>query len=208
MPGYGRPLPPRTRPLRPAPPGARADALLLSVTPTPDDTNGNGYPDLIFATVHLFDRRYPPSIAEDGAIVFRLYAAGTVGTPGAGPIRTWRYEGGSLRAVRQNAPIGVCHMFRPSLLEGGGTDVLPIASADLVCCFEPADGRPVLYAGETGTIQVGRRVIVPQARWRELSEPQPQAPEPASAPPPPPDAEPAAHPAEDEQPAVQPGGRR
>ena len=73
---YYRPLPPKPRPLKPAPPDARADALVLNVSAAPMDTDGNGYPDLVHATVHLFDRRYPPAIYEEGAFTFAMFSPG------------------------------------------------------------------------------------------------------------------------------------
>ncbi len=54
---YTRPLPPKPRPLQAAPPDARANALVVNVSAAPRDTNGNGYPDLIHATAHLFDAK-------------------------------------------------------------------------------------------------------------------------------------------------------
>jgi hypothetical protein len=86
---HSRPLPPKPRSLQPAPPGARADALVLNVSAAPLDTNGNGYPDLIHATAHLFDTRYPPAIKENGTFVFLLYASGQVGNPDVDPMRGW-----------------------------------------------------------------------------------------------------------------------
>jgi hypothetical protein len=163
---YTRPLPPKLRPLKPAPPDARANALVLTVSAAPLDTNGNGYPDLIHATAHLFDTRYPPGIKEDGAFVFNLFAAGQVGHPDVDPIQEWRIEGEALEQAHMRSPFGECYRFRLSLLDGG-TDRLPIGMVDIQCWFEPADGREPTYAGEVTSIRIGRRVLVPQLRWEE-----------------------------------------
>ncbi len=172
-------LPPANPPrLRPPPGDARATAVVLNVDPSPVDTNGNGYADQLFATAHVFDRRYPLPIREDGAFVFELYPVGTAGRDGATPIHSWRIEGPALVVCQARSGVGACYQFRPSLLDGG-TDRLLIADADLVCRFEPADGRAPVYAGEVATLQVGRRVLIPQPRWREITEPVP-APAPAA----------------------------
>ncbi|MHC4093330.1 MAG: hypothetical protein ACYSVY_24180 [Planctomycetota bacterium] len=166
--GSHRPLPPKPRPIQPAPPDARTDALVLNVSAAPRDTNGNGYPDLIHATAHLFDRRYAPAIREDGAFVFLLFAPGDAARPDAEPIRSWRYEGEALKKASWQSAFGDCYVFRLNLLDAG-TDVLDISMADVLCLFEPADGRPPTYAGQVATIQIGRRVLVPQLRWKESS---------------------------------------
>ena len=166
---YNRPLPPKPRPLRPAPPDAQANALVLNVSAAPLDTNGNGYPDLIHATAHLFDTRYPPAIKEDGAFMFLLYASGQVGRPDVDPIHEWRIGGESLEQARTRSAFGECYRFRLSLLDGG-TDRLPIGMADIQCWFEPADGREATYAGGVTSIRIGRRVLVPQPRWEESAD--------------------------------------
>ena len=86
---YYRPLPPKPRPMKPAPPDARADAMVLNVSVAALDTNGNGFPDLIHATTHLFDRRYPPAIYEDGGFTFAMFAPGDVSRAGGEPIQEW-----------------------------------------------------------------------------------------------------------------------
>ncbi len=171
--GYQRPLRPMLRKPEVVPADARVDAVVLNVSPTPIDTNANGYPDLLEATVYLFDTRYRPTIREQGAFVFLLFAPGEAGMPDGKPIRRWRIEGEKVLRSWDRSAIGVCYHFRPSLLEGG-TDTLPFTTADLVCYFEPADGRDPIYAGHAGqvsTIQVGRRILVPRMKTRLLTEP-------------------------------------
>ena len=174
--GYQRPLRPTLRRPQAVPADARVDALVLNVSPTPIDTNANGYPDLLAATAYLFDTRYRPSIREEGAFVFLLYAPGEVSTPDSKPIWKWRIEGEKLLRSQTRSAVGVCYQFRPSLLDGG-TDRLPFTTADLVCYFEPADGHDPVYAGQVTTIQVGRRVLVPQAKTRQLTAPPEQTTE-------------------------------
>ena len=168
--GFNRRLPPKPRPLPAVPADARANAIVLNLSAAPLDTNGNGYPDLIHATAHLFDTRYPPAIHQHGAFVFSLYTPGDVGRPGAEPLREWRIADGQLRQSVARSAFGGCYQFRLSLLEGG-TDVLPIPWGDIVCRFEPAAGGAPISAGQVTSIQIGRRVVIPALRWREQTEP-------------------------------------
>lgn len=156
----GRPAPARPRPAQPAPAGARADALVMNVDAAPLDTDGNGYADLIRATVHLFDTRYPPPIHEDGACVFSLYACGAAGRPGSQALRQWRFAEGELAAARGRSRFGDCYRFQLSLIEGGG-DAIEVSMADLSCRFEPVGGERPTLAGGVATIQIGRRVAMP-----------------------------------------------
>ena len=168
---YYRPLPPKPRPMKPAPPDARANAMVLNVSASPLDTDGNGYPDLIHATAHLFDRRYPPALYEKGGFTFAMFAPGDVSRPGAEPIHEWRIEDERFQAARGRSAFGQCFRFRLSLLENGGTDKLDLAMADLICVFEPADGGEPTWTGEVATIQIGQRVRIPGMRWREIEDP-------------------------------------
>ena len=164
-----RPLPPKPRRLPRVPADARADALVLNLAATSLDTNGNGYPDLIHATAYLFDRRYPPAIYEEGAFVFLVFPTGQTGA-GADPLHRWRIEGAELQRARAPSAFGQSYRFRLSLLDDG-TDVLPMSMVDIVTRFEPADGRDPVYAGEVSSIQLGRRVVLPQLKWHEETEP-------------------------------------
>ncbi len=169
--GYYRPLPPKPRPLQPAPPDARADALVLNVSVAPRDTDGNGYPDLIDATAHLFDRRYPPAIYQDGAFIFAMFAPGDVSRPGATPLHEWRIADEEFQRARGRSAFGQCYRFRLSMLDNDGTDEWPLPVADIVCVFEPADRGEPTWSGEVATIQIGRRVRVPRFRWQEDRDP-------------------------------------
>ncbi len=171
---YHRPLPPKPRPLKPAPPDARVNAVVLNVSPVPVDTNGNGFPDLILATAHLFDRRYPPAIYEKGGFTLALFAPGDVARAGAEPIHEWRIEDKRLEDGRDRSMFGQCYRFRLSLLENDGTDRLDRALADLICVFEPADGSEPTWSGEVNTIQVGQRVRIHGMQWRETQDPAPE----------------------------------
>jgi len=118
--------------------------------------------------VHLFDRRYPPAIYQEGAFIFAMFAPGEVSRRGAEPIREWRIT--DLEKIRGRSAFGECYRFRLSLLDDGGTDELNLPIADVVCVFEPADGGEPTWSGAVATIQVGQRVLIPQFNWREHRE--------------------------------------
>ena len=163
---YYRPMPPKPRPLQPAPPDARANALVLNVSATPLDTNGNGYPDLIHASAHLFDTRYAPAIPEQGAFIFQMYPSGHAGQPDVKPIRQWRVADEALQQALHRSAFGACYSFRLSLLDDG-SDRLEIPMADIVCYFVPDDGGKPTHAGDVYTVAIGRRVLVPPLMWHE-----------------------------------------
>jgi hypothetical protein len=167
--GFGtRPLPPKPRAARPTPADARTDAVVLNVSAAPLDSNGNGHPDLILATVHLFDQRYPPPLHEEGVLIFELCRPGEAGMPGRSPLRVWRIDAEAMGAMRSRSVFGPCYQMRLSLLEDGGTDLLPVTGADILTRFEPADGRAAVHASDINHVQLGPNVNVPRYEERDL----------------------------------------
>lgn len=152
----GRPLPPTPRPVQAPPPGLKADRMVFMVGSKPDDTNGNGYPDSIKASVALFSTRHPTSIREDGAFVFTMYPPGQINVPQVKPLGEWRITGQALAQTMDMAQYGPFYRIQLSLLEVGD-DRLPLERADLVCRFEPADGSTPISSDGVRTIQIGRR---------------------------------------------------
>jgi hypothetical protein len=152
----GRPLPPEPSPVQAPPPGLKVDRMVFMVGSKPDDTNGNGYPDSIKASVALFSLKHPTSIREDGSFVFTMYQPGRINTPNVKPLGEWRIAGPALAQTMDMAQYGPFYRFQLSLLEVGD-DRLPLERADLVCRFEPADGSPPITSDGVRTIQIGRR---------------------------------------------------
>ena len=156
--GFGeRPLPPDPRPASDIPVGARPDALVMNMSPTALDTNGNGYPDQMHATVHMFDRRFAPPMHAEGTVIFRLFAGGESSRADARPLREWTITGEALARTRSRSQFGACYQFRLSLLDQGRSDEFPHGYGDILAVFEPADGGPEVRSGETSTVQLGRR---------------------------------------------------
>jgi len=152
----GRPMPPKPHPAPAAPAGAIANRMALLVGSKADDTNGNGYPDQIQATVVLFASPHPTPILADGAFVFSLYPMGQAKAAGGEVLAEWRVEGEAVRASQAVARYGPCYRFRLCLLDSVG-DVHPLSRADLVCRFEPTDGSPTVMSDGIRSIQIGRR---------------------------------------------------
>jgi hypothetical protein len=152
----GRPLPPAPLPAQPVPAGTKADRMVFMVGSKPDDTNGNGYPDSVKATVALFSLQHPTSIRQDGAFVFTMYSPGQSTTPEIKPLGLWRIEGDTLNKTMDLAQYGPFYRFQLSLLDVGD-DRLPLERADLVCRFEPSDGSTPVKCDGVRTIQIGRR---------------------------------------------------
>ncbi|MGI9015401.1 MAG: hypothetical protein ACR2GY_14305 [Phycisphaerales bacterium] len=152
--GDSRPLPPAPRAGQSGPPGAHAKRIAMQVAAKPRDTNGNRYPDLIEVMANLFSD-HPMPMYEDGTFVFQMYPSGRSDVPDARPIREWRIGGERLRAAQVgNTIYGLTYRFALSLLDEGG-DQFPLMSADLICRFEPADGRAPIHRRDVHTMQIG-----------------------------------------------------
>jgi len=166
-----RPLPPEPRSAPVTPAGVKADRMVFAVGSKPEDTDGNGYPDRIDATVMLFAQRYPTPMFVDGTFEFTLYASGQANNATLPPIAQWIMSGEAVERAKHSTTIGPQYRFALSLRESG-TDQLPLALADLSCTFIPAHGstdgsssdpantsggQPVMSDG-VRSIQVGRAV--------------------------------------------------
>ena len=145
---------PRVTAPTPAPPAARANALAITFAPKPADTNGNLLPDTLQLTAYLFAKPHPTPVFAEGSLYFAIYRLGQAGTPdvpGTEPLRSWVFGAEQVRAMRSMSLAGPCHELSLSLLDAGGTDVLPVESVDLVAWFQPADGgEPVWMRGVRG----------------------------------------------------------
>ncbi len=153
----GWPLPPEPRATPVPPAGIKADRMAFMVGSKPDDTDNNGYPDAIRASVALFSTEHPTALREDGAFEFILYQQGQSETPGSKPIAQWRIEGEALRPSLAMAQYGPCYQFILSLLATPSGDKLPIERADMICRFEPADGSATVQSMGVRSLQIGGR---------------------------------------------------
>ena len=153
--GWQMPPEPRETPVPPD--GLKADRMAFMVGSKADDTNNNGYPDTIRASVALFSAEHPTALREDGAFTFLLYLQGQTAAPGSEPLAQWRVEGEALRETLATAQYGPCYQFVLSLLQTPAGDRLPTERADMICRFEPAGGgEPVVSTG-VRSLQIGGR---------------------------------------------------
>lgn len=145
---------PRTAPVTPT--TAVPNRMLIGVASRPTDTDGNGYPDLIMVTAHLFAEPHPMPVHEPGVFVFDLYEAGALNVPDSQPVARWEISGEQLDAARTQSLAGPMYSFRLSLLETGG-DRYPLVGVDLVARFMP-DAQPtrVVRPGGSISLQIGR----------------------------------------------------
>lgn len=158
----GRPLPPVPHEAAPAPAGAQANTMAFFVSSKPDDSNGNGFPDLIKVTVALFAQPHPTAVqaSQGGSFVFTLFPQGQTGLPGVKELGMWSLEGDAVTRALARAQYGPCYQFRLSLLESAGGEFLQLDRADLVCRYVPPGEAQVVRSDGVRTIQVGRRMSV------------------------------------------------
>lgn len=153
----GRPMPPPARQAPATPSEAKTNRILFMVGSKPDDSNGNGFPDRISATVGLFAEPHPTSHRENGILIFAIYAVGQIDRNEGKPLAEWRIEGERLERAQTMSSFGPCYQLQFSLLESG-SDIYPLGMADLKCRFEPADGRSPITSSGIRRIQIGSRL--------------------------------------------------
>jgi hypothetical protein len=152
----GRPMPPEPKRTPPAPQSAAPNRMMLLVGRKAQDTDGNGYPDLVTVEIALFAQPHPTSVEAPGRFVFTLYRLGAAHDPEVPPLREWVIESDVAAKSRAQALYGTCYRFRLSLLDAG-SDRLPTMQADLRGRFEPAGGGdPVPASDEVRLVQLGR----------------------------------------------------
>lgn len=150
----GRPMPPPPRAAPPTPDSAVPQRMMLVVAPICDDTDGNGFPDLIKVEAALFAPPYPTAMEARGAFVFSLYRKGSPRS--APPLAEWRFDDETVTAAQARTIYGVCYRLSLSLLDALGTDRLPPMPTDLRGRYEPsAGGTPVRSSDELRPVQIG-----------------------------------------------------
>lgn len=122
----------------PAPPQTtRPSRLMLSAGQFLEDSDSNGYGDLITVSVYLFDERYQHApVSSEGTIEFALRS------PAGKALRTWSFNESQTKASRTNLPAGSGLTFRLSLRDNG-SDQLPGMTAELFAMFKTPTGESV-----------------------------------------------------------------
>lgn len=128
---------PRHRDVPAPPPSAHPSRLMLSAGQFLEDSDSNGYGDLITVSVYLFDERYTHApITTTGTIEFVLRS------PAGKDIRTWSFSDAQTKAALTNLPAGQGYTFRLSLRDKG-SDQLPGMTAELFAIFKTQSGESV-----------------------------------------------------------------
>lgn len=115
----------------------------------PQDTDLNGYPDIIDLTIFVFDDRYPIPLDVPGTFTFKLS-----GAKEGKLLREWEIPPDKAMAARRRMPAGPGYVFSLSLLENGG-DRVEAQHADLTAEFTPVKGSLVKMRGGS-TLRLGK----------------------------------------------------
>jgi len=153
--GVARPSPARPHDPPRVPAGALANRMVFIVGSKPIDTDGNGWPDRVEATVTLFASPHPTPLWEAGRLVCSMYLKGQARAGQMPPITEWVFEGERLERAKASSQVGRQYRLSMSLLDLG-SDRLPFGEVDLVCRFEPADGRPAVHNQGVRSLQISR----------------------------------------------------
>ncbi|MCC6229681.1 MAG: hypothetical protein IT432_10680 [Phycisphaerales bacterium] len=115
----------------------------------PQDTDLNGYPDMIDLTIFVFDDRYPIPLDVPGTFTFKLS-----GAKEGRLLREWAIPPDKVVAARRRMPAGPGYVFSLSLLDNGG-DHIEAQHADLTAEYMPLKG-PVVKMRGGSTLRLGK----------------------------------------------------
>ena len=139
------------------PAGAQANRMTLLVSPNTEDSNGNGFPDVVHVTSSLFSHPYPTPLQANGTFVFELYAVGDGQQASDEPLAVWRRGPEQNEDVKTMAIYGTCYPFALSLLEVFQSDRVPQIPLAIMGYYEPADGSKIVRcSAELRSVQLGR----------------------------------------------------
>lgn len=158
----GRPMPPKPQRVPDVPAGVTANRVAMMIGAKPEDSDGNGYPDLIVTETYLFAEPHPKPLHEEGTFVFELFPTGRPVTE-SDLIARWTIGPEDSKRARAAAPFGPCYVFNLNIGDVR-SDVLPLMMANLMCRFEPADGRESIRSRGLHAIQIGRRTSAASVR--------------------------------------------
>jgi hypothetical protein len=151
----GRPMPPPARRGEAPPSDAPLNALSILYGPKPADSDANGRPDRMVIEAYLFARPYPVPTWREGTFVISAYPPGTAGTaqrPGVKAFHTWRVATQDMDLGRFKSLIGEGYRFQISLLDDGGTDIVPGSVLDFTAHFEPAGSNQPVWSDGVRTL--------------------------------------------------------
>lgn len=142
-----RPAPP-PQPLPAQPRGITPDRIVRAVG-LPEDTDRNGYSDLIPVTVYLFATTHPAPLQVPGRFIFELRDDQNR------TLARWSFDEAQTQAASRLFLVGPGYIFRLSLIDLG-IDRLPVSEPRLFVTFIPREG-PAVEPRVGTTILMGGR---------------------------------------------------
>jgi len=133
--------------LGPQPAVSKLSTMFMAAQ-TPRDSNSNGYLDTCLITVYIFPDNYPRSIQVEGTFELNLIGKG------AKVLRTWSLQLPHPQVTSVNAGVGPGYFIKLSVLDDGGSDVMPTQSVDVVLKFIRKNGETV--AAEPTSLLLGK----------------------------------------------------
>lgn len=128
------------------PAGAKLTTLWLATT-LPQDSDGNGYPDLFDVSMYMFAEPHPIPLQQPGRLSFKLVGVG------GKEIATWDLSEDAVAAGSATLPAGPGFFFRLNLLDRG-SDAIPRQQAEIFAVFNGRDGTVVRQ--RSSTFKVGK----------------------------------------------------
>lgn len=139
------------------PVGATANRMTLLVSPSTEDSDGNGFPDIVHVTSSLFSHPHPTPMQAQGTFVFELHAIGQSQQMNGEPLAVWRRGPQQNAEVQTMALYGRCYPFSLSLLEVFKSDQMPQIPLTMMGYYEPADGSQIVRCSpELRSVHLGR----------------------------------------------------
>ncbi|MFN9992217.1 MAG: hypothetical protein ACK54H_02635 [Phycisphaerales bacterium] len=128
------------------PVGARVTTMWLATTP-PQDSDGNGCPDLIDVSMYLFAEPHPIPLQQPGTLLFKLVSAS------GEELASWQLAEEAVASGSASLPAGPGYLFRLNILDRG-SDKLPRQQAEILATFTGRDGTVVRQ--RSSTFKVGK----------------------------------------------------
>jgi len=128
------------------PVGAKLTTMWLATTP-PQDSDGNGCPDLIDVSMYLFAEPHPIPLQQPGTLLFKLVAVS------GEELASWQLAEEAVASGSASLPAGPGYLFRLNLLDRG-SDKLPRQQAEILATFTSRDGTVVRQ--RSSTFKVGK----------------------------------------------------
>lgn len=154
----GRPMPPSPVAPPAQPPGLEPTEVVLRIGAKPNDSDGNGYPDLIAIEAYLFAPPFPSPIAAEGEFVFDARAEGLSSSDSSVPMASWTFTREEVEAAAAPGAFGLSYAFLLGMRETCG-DNFPVMNINIRARFTTVNGD-VIEPTSVGSVTIGRSIGV------------------------------------------------